>query len=244
MKKIIAAVCAACLCACAFTACSENQVKIDVSEPCSISTGDGVSSRAEGYYYVSNREKAVEDSRNVNGKRFTATLYDFTSRYNALKRMRGEKDTINMGKWQKNGQVNKDENGIKVQYYYYDDEGVDITVTVEEDCGKIMNVGCGTTTKYFTSKTDKENNSDKVLRKAAEAAQAACGYESSLINTLQEIFYHTTTEDSKTLWYDGFVFALSTKGDTMNSKDTLMLFRVFPVTEQLKEEWNLKEYEG
>ena len=58
---------------------------------------------------------------------------------------------------------------------------------------------------------------------------------------LQDIFYRTTTE-SDTLWYDGYVFNLSTKEDRNDSKNNVMLFRVFPVTDELKEEWKLTEY--
>ena len=60
--------------------------------------------------------------------------------------------------------------------------------------------------------------------------------------TLQDIFYRTTTGSDDSLWYSGYVFSLSTKKDEKDSKNNIMLFRVFPVTEELKTEWNLKEY--
>ena len=44
------------------------------------------------------------------------------------------------------------------------------------------------------------------------------------------------------LYYDGFVFSLSTKQDSGSDKG-LMLFRVFPVTQEHREEWKLTDYE-
>lgn len=235
MKKLLAIMLLSVMALSLLTACGkEDQIKIDVDQPQNAATVDEPS-------YLGTRAEAVEDSKNVNGKRFTATLYDFTSRYNAEMSLRGEKDILHMEGWKKNGQVNKDENGIRIQYYYYDDNGMNITATVEEDSEKLVNIGCGTTMSHFVGKENREKKSDKVLLRAALVAQAACGYSSSQINTLQNIFYRVTNDD-KTLWYDGFVFSLSTKDDGKDSNNSLMLFRVFPVTDALRDEWHLEEY--
>ena len=237
MKKILAMMLTAVMTLSLLTACGkEKEVKIDVDQPQNAATVDEPA-------YLGTRAEAVEDSRNVNGKRFTSTLYDFTSRYNAEMSLRGEKDVIHMEGWKKNGQVTKDENGIRIQYYYYDDNGMNITATVEEDSDKLVNIGCGTTMGHFVGKEDNgEKKSDKILLRAALVAQAVCGYPSGHVNTLQNIFYRIT-EENKTLWYDGFVFALNTREDGADSQNSLMLFRVFPVTDKLKEEWHLEEYQ-
>ena len=131
MKKILAMMLSAVMTLSLLTACGkEKEVKIDVDQPQNAATVDEPA-------YLGTRAEAVEDSRNVNGKRFTSTLYDFTSRYNAEMSLRGEKDVIHMEGWKKNGQVTKDENGIRIQYYYYDDNGMNITATVEEDSDKL-----------------------------------------------------------------------------------------------------------
>ena len=147
-----------------------------------------------------------------------------------------------MDNWKKNGQVTKDNKGVKIQYYYYDDENINFTATIEDDSEKLVNIGCGTTVKRFTDKENGKNNSDGILLKAALAAQVVCGYDSSYLNTLQDIFYKTTTGSDTSLYYDGFVFALSTKMDNSDPQKGLMLFRVFPVTEEHREEWKLKDY--
>ena len=113
---------------------------------------------------------------------------------------------------------------------------------IRQTCEKIMNIGIGTTMSNFMAQDEKGNNSDEVLLKAALMAQVACGYDSSRLDTLQNIFDRTTTEANNTLYYDGFVFALSTQEDITNSKNNVMLFRVFPITEQLKKDWKLQEY--
>ena len=40
------------------------------------------------------------------------------------------------------------------------------------------------------------------------------------------------------------MFSLSKKTDDEDNKNNMMLFRVFPVTEKLKDEWKLKEYDS
>ena len=74
------------------------------------------------------------------------------------------------------------------------------------------------------------------------AAQVVCGYDSGSLNTLQDIFYKTTKGTDTSLYYDGFVFALSTKNENGDKEKGLMLFRVFPVTEEHREEWKLINY--
>ena len=81
-----------------------------------------------------------------------------------------------------------------------------------------------------------------ILGKAALMAEIACGFEEGSETVLQDIFFKTTTESDDSLWYKGYVFNMSTKEDDNDSKNNIMLFRVFPVTDSLKNEWKLKEY--
>ena len=217
------------------SACSKGESKIEIEKPHSVATVDEPS-------YLLNETGSVEASANVNGRRFNMTLYEFTSKYNAEKKLRGDNDLIVMGNWRENGSPAKDNHGVLIQYYYYDDYGVNITASVEVESEKIMNIGVGTTMSNFMAQDEKGNNSDEVLLKTALMAQVACGYDSSKLDTLQNIFYRTTTEANNTLYYDGFVFALSTQEDVTNSKNNVMLFRVFPISEELKKEWKLQEY--
>ena len=96
------------------------------------------------------RDDAIENSDNVNGARFNSTLLDFTLRYNEAKKSRGENtDLIMEGKWKKNGDESSDDNGVKIQYYYYDEENTNFTATVEVESQKLLNIGFGTTMSYY-----------------------------------------------------------------------------------------------
>jgi len=192
---------------------------------------------------IAAKSDAVEISPNVNGVRFNMTLLQFTQQYNEAKQRRGEgEEIINYNNWRKNGEPSMDENNVPVQYWYYDDADVSFTATVEINTQKLLNIGCGTTMNRFMSMTDDEKNSDIIIGKAALMAQIACVFPGDSEPVLQDIFYRTTTENNDTLWYSGFVFHLSTKQDKSDSKNNTMLFRVFPITDELKEEWKLVAY--
>ena len=187
-------------------------------------------------------ENAVEESLNVNGMRFNMSLKDFTSAYNAEKYLRKETDMLDNTLWESDKETEWDDHHIEVQYWHYNDKNITFTASVEVNTGKIVNIGCGTTMSKFMGMTGDENNSDIILSQAALMAQVVCRFPSESHSTLQDIFYRTTTESNDTLWYEGFVFNLSTKEDKNDSTNNIILFRVFPIKDKLKEEWKLTEY--
>lgn len=216
-------------------ACGEksNDIK-SIDKPDTAATRDEVS--------IVSEENAVENSANVNGKRFNMTLREFTVQYNEIKTLRGESELIHLGNWRETGSPEKDDNGVEIQYWHYNDANVSFTATVEEKTGKLVNIGCGTTMSKFMGITDDKNNSDLILGKAALMARTVCRFPEESEPVLQDIFFRTTTGDTDSLWYNGFVFNLNTKEDTSDSKNNIMLFRVFPVTDELKNEWKLEKY--
>lgn len=150
------------------TACgSRNDDVKNVSKPKTTATGDEV-------YTVPS--DAVEESANVNGMRFNLSLYQFTANYNNERTSHGDKDILDLKKWEKNGESEKDGNGVYVQYWHYDEDDVSFTATVEVKSDKLVNIGCGTTMSNFMEMTGDVNNSDKILEKTAQMAQAACGF--------------------------------------------------------------------
>lgn len=187
-------------------------------------------------------EKSVESSPNVNGMRFTMTIDDFTDSYNEFKREKGEQDLISKDKWKQKDGVARDNNGVEIKYFYYDDDEVNFTATVEADSGKLLNIGCGTTMSTFMSQDENGNNSDRILYKAAVMAKTVCRFPTGSEGVMQDIFYRITTENIDSMWYQGFIFSLSTQEDKSDPKSNVMLFRVFPISETLKEEWNPQEY--
>ena len=237
MKKLKATAAALLTAAILFclAACGEktNDIK-NIDKPDTAATEDEVS--------IVSEENAVENSANVNGKRFNMTLREFTVQYNETKTLRGESELIHLGNWRETGAPEKDEKGVEIQYWHYDDANVSFTATVEEKTGKLVNIGCGTTMSKFMGITDDKNNSDLILGKAALMARTVCRFPEESEPVLQDIFFRTTTGDTDSLWYNGFVFNLNTKEDTSDSKNNIMLFRVFPVTDELKNEWKLEKY--
>ena len=236
MKKLkgITALLLSALFVLSLAACSKDSVKLNIDQPKSISTmEDGEEAPVSD---------AIEASENVNGKRFALTLHEFTVRYNTAKKLVKDTDLIMEGNWREMGDPETDNKGVDFQYYYYDDHNVNITATVETESGKLMNVGVGTTMSHFMAEESGENNSDEILRKAALMADAVCCFGSDKIDTLQDIFYQIATGPEDSLWYEGFVFSLSTKENKTDSKNGIMLFRVFPVTEDLRKEWRLTDY--
>lgn len=187
-------------------------------------------------------EEIVEESPNVNGMRYNLTLTQFTDRYNAEKSRLKEKDVLTLNSWVKDDNTELDNNSVHVQYWHHDDQNVSFTATVEARSEKIMNIGCGTAVNNYQGKTEGAVNSDPVLKKAALMAQVACGFPSDSRETLADIFDRTVTEPDNSLWYKGFVFNFSTMKDKKDETKDIMLFRVFPVTNELKQEWSLKEY--
>lgn len=233
MKKIILClIAAAMLITCG---CSQNNSGISIEQPEKISTGDQI--------YSAKNEKAVEESNNVNGMRFTLSLSQFTEKYNEIARQTDGVWAIDKSKWRVNGEETTDSNGVKIRYYYYDETDTSFTATVEADTGKLLNIGCGTTMANFVEQTDGTDNSDIILKKCAVMATAACQFPTESLDVMQDIFYRTTFETNNSFWYQGFIFTLSTQEDSSDSEKSVMLLRVFPVKDELKDEWNVTNYE-
>lgn len=208
----------------------------NIDTPKSIATEDEVN--------PTQNPDAVEDSENVNGRHYTATLQDFTRQYNSIMMDTGGVDYLYKEKWNKKGDIQKDANGIEYQLYYYDEEIFTITAAVEVKSEMIMNVGCGTTMNTFVNIDDEKSpNSDRILHASAVMAAAAAGFSQSSLDVLQDIFYRTTFGEVDELWYEGNVFSLTTNSDKSNSENDTMLLRVFPITDELKNEWNIQGYE-
>lgn len=234
MKKLSILFISILLCVC-FAGCGEDKGELKIDQPQKISTGDEI--------LPAKNLKSVEESPNVNGLRFAQTLDDFTDKYNEISKTVGGVGILSKDGWKKNGGEFKDNNGIKMQYYYYDDDKSNFTATVELESGRIVNVGCATTMNNFVAESDGIKNSDIILKKSAVMAQAACQFPQGSTQMLQNIFYVTTFENTKELWYQGFIFSLELSEDKNDSTKSLMQLRVFPVTDEKCKDWNITDYE-
>jgi hypothetical protein len=213
--------------------CSDNNSLKKISEPSRFSaTSDEVAPTIN--------PEAVEDSENVNGMHFTTSLSEFTRQYNSIMMDSGGTDYIYSENWTKSGDVQADTNGVKYQLYYYNAELFTITVAVETQTNKIMNVGCGTTMNTFVNQD--QENSNQVLHACAIMAAAVGKFDDGSLDVLQDIFYHTIYSDTSSIWYEGCVFCLETNVDKSDGEKSTMLFRIFPISNSLKSEWELIDY--
>lgn len=183
-------------------------------------------------------------SENVNGMCYAITLEEFTHNYNEMLKEAGNLDMINPKGWKMLGSPQKDANGTEYQYYYYDADKINFTASVETKTNYIMNIGLGTTMSNFVSIENEKNNSDAILMKSSVMAVAVSGMGIDEVDTIQNIFYCTTFENTNELWYNGNVYALSMNEDKANSERSTMLFRTFPISEEVKENWGIDEYES
>lgn len=217
------------------TACN-GEVDIEkVNKPNAIASNDEL--------HPSQSPTAVENSENVNGRHFTTNLEDFTSKYNLVMMDAGGKEYMYFSNWKKQGEPQLDVNGVEYQLWYYNQDLFTLTAAVETKSQKIMNLGCGTTMNKFVLEENGEKNSDIILRASAVMAAAAGGYNQSGLDVLQDIFYRTTFEGTESLWYDGNVYSMTTKTDKKDNDKSTMMFRVFPISEKLKAEWNVQSYD-
>mgnify|MGYP000255467239 FL=1 len=127
MKKIVPVLFALVL-AFSFAACKEQKTIVK----------GGTASLDEILAYT--KEKAQEDSTNVNGKRYNINIEKFTERYNEIMFRSGGDEYLSMENWKRLGETKKDANGVEYFCYYYDIDNAELTVAVESRSHKIMNV--------------------------------------------------------------------------------------------------------
>lgn len=216
------------------TACSNEGVS-QIAKPMGIATSDEV--------HPTHSPDAVTESGNVNGMCYTATLQEFSSRYNNIMMETGGTNYLYTHNWKMQGEPEVDSKGVEYQLYYYNEELFTITAAVETESGCVMNVGCGTSMSNFVTQNKNTANSDIILHACAIMAAAVCGFNNGSLDVLQDIFYQTTFENTDSLWYEGNVFVLTTNKNKSDSSTDTMLFRVFPISDKLKNEWNIVEYE-
>ena len=108
--------------------------------------------------------------------------------------------------------------------------------------GSPQNDANGTEYQYYYYDADKINFTASV--ESAVMAVAVSGMGIDEVDTIQDIFYRTTFENTNELWYNGNVYALSTNEDKADSERSTMLFRTFPISDEVKENWGIDEYES
>jgi acylphosphatase len=186
-------------------------------------------------------EDNYEESENSTGLRYNMTLWDYTTSFNLMYSDLGGGNVqgVSFSDWVLMKENQKDENGITYNYYYYNNGKVVLTATVETESEKVMNLGCGTTVARFT---DSASAQQETMTLCGIMAAVAGGYESEAVTFFDNLFVDTINKDDNCFWYNNSVYMLSTE-DGKDDEESTMLFRTMPVSESIRDKWNLQDYQ-
>lgn len=200
---------------------------------------DKTATADEGYPYPN--KVNWEESQNATGARFNLTLKEYTEQFNKMyNSLGGGSEEIDYSKWQlmKKGQL--DENGVAYDYYYYADDKAVLTATVEQQSGKLMNLGCGTTVSVFINENETTYQS-VILAMTGIMACVAGGYSVDNVTFFADLYVDTISNSNNSFWYNNCIYLLNVEeGET--DEDSTMLFRIVAATDNIEEEWQLINY--
>lgn len=185
-------------------------------------------------------EENFTESENSTGMRYDMTLWDYTTAFNLMYSDLGGGATegISFSDWVLMEENQKDDNGVKYNYYYYNNGHIVLTATVETESEQVMNLGCGTTVERFT---ESSSNQQEVLTICGIMAAVSGGYESDAVTFFDNLFVDTINSQDNSFWYNDSIYLLSTEKGKDN-KESTMLFRTMPASEEIRNKWNIQDY--
>ncbi|MGN0487898.1 MAG: hypothetical protein ACI4HO_01400 [Ruminococcus sp.] len=185
-------------------------------------------------------EENFTESENSTGMRYDMTLWDYTTAFNLMYSDLGGGATegISFSDWVLMEENQKDDNGVKYNYYYYNNGHIVLTATVETESEQVMNLGCGTTVERFT---ESSSNQQEVLTICGIMAAVSGGYESDAVTFFDNLFVDTINSEDNCFWYNDSIYLLSTEKGKDN-KESTMLFRTMPASEEIRNKWNIQDY--
>lgn len=234
MKKLICIILAASLLL-LVTSCNTSPEK---SSDSSAATKD-IATADEGY--PNPQKKTREESNNATGARFNMTLEEYTEEFNKMyNSLGGGSEEIDFSQWQnlKSGQL--DENGIAYDYYYYAGDNAVLTATVEQESGKLMNLGCGTTVSVFINENDTQYQS-VILAMTGIMACVAGGYSVDNVTFFADLYVDTISGTNNSFWYNNCIYLLNVE-EGESDEDSTMLFRIVAAEDSIEKEWQLINY--
>lgn len=185
-------------------------------------------------------EENFTESENSTGMRYDMTLWDYTTAFNLMYSDLGGGATegISFSDWVLMEENQKDDNGVKYNYYYYNNGHIVLTATVETESEQVMNLGCGTTVERFR---ESSSNQQEVLTICGIMAAVSGGYESDAVTFFDNLFVDTINSQDNSFWYNDSIYLLSTEKGKDN-KESTMLFRTMPASEEIRNKWNIQDY--
>lgn len=182
-----------------------------------------------------------EESNNATGARFDMTLKEYTEKFNEMyNSLGGGSQQIDFSQWQLQSKGQLDENGVAYDYYYYADDMVVLTATVEQDTDKIMNLGCGTTVSVFINEENAQYQT-VILAMTGIMACVAGNYPVDNVTFFSNLFVDTITENNNSFWYNNCIYLLNVEEGETDDEST-MLFRIVAASDNIEKDWNLVNY--
>ena len=72
-------------------------------------------------------------------------------------------------------------------------------------------------------------------------AAVSGGYESDAVTFFDNLFVDTINSQDNSFWYNDSIYLLSTEKGKDN-KESTMLFRTMPASEEIRNKWNIQDY--
>lgn len=202
--------------------------------------GKAVGATEDEAFFPVPAEYNYVESEGATQLRYDMTLWDYTTAFNLMYSDLGGGNTegISFSDWTLLKKNEKDDSGVRYNYYYYSSGKIVLTATVEAQSQQVVNLGCGTTVEVFN--TDAADRQETMTLCGIMAAVAG-GYESDAVTFFDNLFADTVNSGEKCFWYRDSIYMLSTEkgGD---SKESTMLFRTMPASEKIRDKWNLQDY--
>lgn len=202
------------------------------------STGDQLATTVK---YPAPATLTYEESENNLGARYTFTLKEFNSMLNSACKNLGTSDVeefFDFSNWKVVSDNLTDDNGIKYSSYYYATDTLTISAAVENESGKVMNLGCGTSYNEFASSD--ADYQYTVMLTSAIIAMVAGGYTESDLEFLYCIYFDSAKNNEKFYYHNGVYMMNISKAE--GEEGSALLFMTSPCKEEIKQEWELTDY--
>ena len=184
-----------------------------------------------------------EDSDNNLGARYIFTLEEFNTMLNTACENLGTTDVdqyFDYSNWQVMSDNLTDNNGIKYSSYYYATDTLTITAAVENESGKVMNLGCGTSYDEFANAD--ADYQYTVMLTSAIIAMVAGGYTENDIEFLYCIFFDSAKFNEQFIYHNNIYMMNISKSE--GEEGSALLFMTSPCKDEIKSEWELTDYKN
>ena len=184
-----------------------------------------------------------EDSDNNLGARYIFTLEEFNTMLNTACENLGTTAVaqyFDYRNWQVMSDNLTDNNGIKYSSYYYATDTLTITAAVENESGKVMNLGCGTSYDEFANAD--ADYQYTVMLTSAIIAMVAGGYTENDIEFLYCIFFDSAKFNEQFIYHNNIYMMNISKSE--GEEGSALLFMTSPCKDEIKSEWKLTDYKN